>query len=207
MPIEERIKLWQSVRTKQMKPHFFLPEVPPSVRLTFEPLSYQNGHALFDIFKNDDNPHIDVRFKTKSEVDDYMASMLEYACFSRKRAAFDWLIRQKDTGAYIGVFHLHDMSTEVFGGANEKATIGYAIGKPFRNQGFASETVAHFSKYIFDNTDKIRLLVYTDKANIGSIKLMESLNWQRTDDKYVYSENYAYFELWKKDYAQNTEGV
>jgi RimJ/RimL family protein N-acetyltransferase len=200
MPIEERKKIWQEVRTKSMKQLFFLPEVTPSVRLVFEPLSYQNGMQLFDIFKNDDNQFVDERFKNEEEVEDYLASMLEYACFSTKRAAFDWLIKLETTGEYIGVFHLHDLSNQVFGSENRKASIGYAVGKAFRGHGFATETVAHFSDFIFKNSSIIKLLVYTEHDNLGSIRLMQTLNWQYTDEKYVYSDDYAYFELWKEGY-------
>ena len=201
MPIEERKEIWRTTRNGRVKQYFFLPDVPPSVRLTFEPLSYDNGMKLFDIFGKDDNPFVDERFKTVEEVEDYMACLLEYACFSAKRGAFDWLIKLKATGEYIGVFHLHDLSNQVFGSANRKATIGYAIGEAFRSKGFASETIAHFSDFIFENSIIIKLLVYTDQDNMGSIRLMESLNWQRTDEKYAYSVDYAYFELWKKGYA------
>ena len=200
MPIEERIKIWREARSPRMKQHFFLPIIPPSVRLAFEPLSYQNGIHLLEIFKNDDNPFVDERFKTVPELEDYLASMLEYAAFSSKRGAFDWLVKCDITGEYIGVCHLHDLSNQVFGSENRKATIGYAIGEKHRGKGFASEMVAHFSDFVFQNSIIIKLLVYTDKANFDSIRLMENLNWLRCDDKYVYSDTYAYFELWKEGY-------
>lgn len=195
MPIEERIKIWREARSPSMKQRFFFPSIPPSVRLVFEPLSYQNGLKLLEIFKNDENPFVDERFKSKPELVDYLASMLEYAAFSRKRAAFDWLVRCDTTGEYIGICHLHDLSNQVFGNENRKATIGYAIGEKHRGKGFASEMVAHFSNFIFQNSIIIKLLVYTHKDNTDSIRLMEKLNWLRCDEKYVYSDTYAYFEL------------
>lgn len=200
MPLEERKEIWRETRNGYDKQHFFLPEVPPSVRLTFEPLSYENGMKLLDIFEKEGNPFVDERFKSVEAVEDYMACLLEYARFSRKMTAFDWLIRLKTTGEYIGVFHLHDLSNQVFGSANRKATIGYAIGEAFRGNGFASETITHFSDFIFENSIIIKLLAYTEQANTPSARLMESLNWLQCDDKYVYSETYFYFELWKEGY-------
>lgn len=198
--IEESIKFWQEARTKTMQQHFFLPEVPPSVRIAFEPMTYENGMQLFEIFKNDTHLFVDARFKSESETADYVACMMEYARFSNKNAAFDWLLKSKTTGEYIGVFHLHDLSNQVFGSTNRKATIGYAIGETFRQQGFAHEAITHFSNFLFENSNKIKLLVYTDKENTASVRLMHSLNWQQTDDKYVYSDTYTYFELWKDGY-------
>ncbi len=200
MQLEESKTLWRQARTKTMQQHFFLPNVIPSVRLAFEPLTYENGLQLYEIFKNDAHPFVDERFKSEAEVADYVACMMEYARFSNKNAAFDWLIKLKSTGEYIGVFHLHDLSNQVFGSANRKATIGYAIGEQFRRQGFACEVITHFSNFLFENSNKIKLLVYTDKENTASICLMQSLNWQQNDDKYVYSDSYTYFELWKKGY-------
>jgi RimJ/RimL family protein N-acetyltransferase len=199
LPFEERQKLWSEARSPQMRQKFLLPNVPPSVRLDFEPLSYENGIKLWSIFKDDTNPFVDERFQTVEETADYVACMLEYAQFSRKRAAFDWLLKSKETGEYIGVFHLHDLSNEVFGGANQKATMGYAIGEKHRSQGFAKEAITHATKFLFENTNKIRLLIYSKKTNTNSIRLMESLNWQRNDAQYVYSEEYAYFEMVKNN--------
>lgn len=198
--MEESIKFWQEARTKTMQQHFFLPDVTPSVRIAFEPLSYENGGQLFAIFKNDAHPFVDERFKSETEAADYVACMMEYARFSNKNAAFDWLLKSKSTGEYIGVFHLHDLSNQVFGSANKKATIGYAIGERFRQQGLAHEAITHFSNFLFEHSNKIKLLVYTDKENTASVALMHSLNWQQTDDKYVYSDTYTYFELWKEGY-------
>lgn len=197
MPIEERKNLWREARSPQMKQHFFLPNVGPSVRLAFEPLSYENGTQLFEMFKDDDDAFIDERFKSIEETEDYIACMLEYAQFSGKRAAFDWLLKSRETGEYMGVFHLHDLSKEVFGSANKKASVGYAVAKKYRGQGFAREAIQHFTQFLFENSDKSKLLVYTSKKNINSIRLMQSLNWQQNDDKYVYSDEYSYFELLK----------
>lgn len=198
--IEESIRFWQEARTKTMQQHFFLSDVRPSVRIEFEPLTYENGMKLFKIFKNDTDSYVDERFKSERETEDYVACMMEYARFSNKNAAFDWLLKLKTTGEYIGVFHLHDLSNQVFGSANRKATIGYAIGEEFRRQGFIQEAITHFSNFLFENSNKIKLLVYTDKENTASVRLMHSLNWQQTDDKYVYSDTYTYFELWKDGY-------
>ena len=200
MLLEERIKNWREARTKQMQQHFFLPPIPPSIRLAYEPLSYENGLQLLSIFKEDTDPFVDERFKSEAEVEEYLAGMMEYMPYSHKNAAFDWLLRLKTTGEYIGVLHLHDLSNQVFGSANRKATIGYAIGERFRRQGFISEAIAHFSAFLFNNSNKIKLLVYTDKANTASVGLMHSLGWQHNDDKYVYSDTYTFFELWKEGY-------
>lgn len=200
MPLEESKIFWKEARTKSMQQHFFLPDIPPSVRLTFEPLTYENGLQLFDIFKNDPNPFVDERFKIQDEAEDYVSYMMEYTRFSIKNAAFDWLLRLNTTGEYMGVFHLHDLSNQVFGSANRKATIGYAVGEKFRRQGFVREAITHFSTFVFDNSNKIKLLVYTNRENEATIQLMHSLKWQQQDDKYVYSDKYAYFELWKEGY-------
>ncbi len=209
MLLEESKIFWREARTKTMQQHFFLPELPPSVRLVFEPLTYENGMQLFEIFENDTHPYVDERFKSQAEVADYVACMMEYARYSNTHAAFDWLIKLKATGAYVGVIHLHDLSNQMFGSANRKATMGYAIGEQFRRQGFVKESITHFSNFLFENSNKIKLLVYTDKENTASVALMQSLNWQQTDDKYVYSDTYTYFELWKKGYdsfvAQETK--
>ena len=200
MPLEESKVLWKEARTKSMQQHFFLREVPPSVNLVFEPLTYENGLQLFELFKNDADPFVDERFKSQDTVEDYLACMMEYARFSTKNAAFDWLLKSKTADEYIGVFHLHDLSNQVFGSANRKATIGYAIGEQFRRQGFVREAITHFSTFLFDNSNKIKLLVYTDIYNEASIRLIQSLNWREHTDKYVYSDQYAYFELWKDGY-------
>jgi hypothetical protein len=126
-PFEERQKLWSEARSPQMIQPFFLPKVGPSVYLDFEPLSYENGLQLWTLFKDDDNEFVDERFRSVEETADYVACMLEYARYSRRRAAFDWLLKSKETGEYVGVFHLHDLSNEVFGGANQKVSVGYAI--------------------------------------------------------------------------------
>ena len=200
MPLEASKTFWKEARTKAMQQHFFLPEIPPSVNLVFEPLNYENGLQLLSLFENDADPFVDERFKSQETVEDYVACMMEYARFSNKNAAFDWLLRSKTTGEYLGVFHLHDLSNQVFGSANRKATIGYAIGEKFRRQGYVREGITYFSNFVFENTNKIKFFVYTDIDNEASIRLMRSLDWQQQDEKYVYSEQYAYFELWKNGY-------
>ncbi len=191
--MQDKIAFYRSMRREEAKPFFEFPPLQPSVRLHYRPLDYDNYHILHELFAAEDNPFINLEFKEKERIGIYVVDLREFAKFSPKRGAFDWLIYQGDQP--IGVLHLFDLSRERANGKNKRCTIGFSIGKEFRRNGFASEAISHQVEYIFEHFQDIeRIIAYTFPNNEASIGVLRKLGFAPNSKDYLSTDRYSFFE-------------
>lgn len=124
------------------QPAFPYQALPPSARLTYELVDWNNVPDYLPLFAADPSPFVDARFKQRAALEAYAVSLFTDLRFSWKRGACDWLVRRTD-GQPLGVLHLYDLSHEVIGGQTPHCAVGYALAAPFRRQGYGSEALSH----------------------------------------------------------------
>lgn len=169
--LDEEFYTWFAEHHK--KPHFTFPEIPPAGDIVFEKLTGKNAAHLLDLFKNDDSPFVDERFKDADEAADYARYLTQCGAYSAKYGSADWLFRFKD-GKYIGVLHLYDLSLETFAQNHKRAWIGFATGEEFRRQGITTKIVRHFVQAVFDYYPVIDYVhAMTDKVNIATANFLK----------------------------------
>ncbi len=62
---------------------------------------------------------------------------------------------------------------------NGNCYIGYAINSKYWNQGFMSETISAFVKFIFENTALFKIYGHVCTQNKSSIKVLEKNNFKQ----------------------------
>lgn len=75
-------------------------------------------------------------------------------------------IRLKETGKLIGI-------VTTFSNNDGSVEIGYGIGSGYWNNGYATEAVSEFLKYLFDRYDTIYASYFT--GNLASKRVMEKV--------------------------------
>jgi RimJ/RimL family protein N-acetyltransferase len=136
------------------------------------------------------NPSYTIRAWEKN---DYV-SLAKYAnninVWNNVRDIFPYPYREEDAKLYIHSASskpfVEDMAIDIEGEAvgglgfvpktdveRLNAEIGYWIGEPFWNKGIMTRAVAEFVKYIFANTDIIRLFAPVYEYNPASMKVLE----------------------------------
>jgi len=58
------------------------------------------------------------------------------------------------------------------------AMLGYWIGEPFRNNGFATEAVSRITRYAFEELKLVRIYAKLFETNTGSIKVLEKTGFE-----------------------------
>lgn len=191
--MNDKIAFYRSMRRPEATPFFDFPILPPSKRLTYVPLEYHNYEVIHTLFQEDDNPFVNKEFKDKNRIGIYVVDLKEFARYSPKKGAYDWLLYEQDTP--IGILHLYDFTQEKIDGKYKRCTIGFAIAKPFRRQGFAAEAIAQGVDYIFQHFKKIeRVLAYTYPHNTASIKLLTKLGFRVNRVDYLPQGQYTFLE-------------
>lgn len=191
--MQDKIAFYRSMRRKEAKPFFEFPVLPPSLRLKYVPLDYSNYHTLHELFGEDDNRFVNVEFKEKERIGIYVVDLREFAKYSPKRGAFDWLIYLDDQA--VGVIHLYDLTREKRDDKYKRCTIGFSIAKAYRRNGFASEAIHHLTTYVFEHfADIDKVIAYTFPDNIASIGVLQKLGFAPNSSDYLFSERYSFFE-------------
>jgi RimJ/RimL family protein N-acetyltransferase len=171
-------------KSERVTLHVF-PNLDDSERLCFEKLHDKNFSILVDLFSNDTSPFIDKRFKNLTEAKKYCTEILN-SLYSGKYGGCDFLIKEKNTGLYLGVLHLFDYSLETYSDVPDRCTIGFAIAKEFRRKYYATEAVNHLIKYAQLNHKKSKFLAYTHIENIPANHFLVSLNMVLSNEDYYY---------------------
>lgn len=195
--MQEKIDFYRSMRRPEAVPFFNFPAISPSQRLTYIPLGYENFEVLFDLFKADDNRFVNPEFKDKERIGIYVVGLKEFAKYSPKRGAHDWILYHQE--APIGVLHLYDFSKEKRDGKHQKCTIGFAIAKPYRRLGFGAEAIAQGINYIFSNFESVNcIMAYTYLDNEASIGILTKLGFLPNTSDYAHHSRYAFFEKFRQ---------
>lgn len=105
---------------------------------------------------------------TQKDAEEYITSMLE--ADKTKTFAFAVTVNDKAVGS-IGVFRCDNIHFRT-------AEMGYYIGETYWGCGLGTSAVIQVSKYIFDNTDIIRIFAEPFAYNIPSCRVLEKAGFQ-----------------------------
>lgn len=104
---------------------------------------------------------------TKNDAEEYITSML--AADKTKTFAFAITVDDKVVGS-IGVFRCDNIHFRT-------AEMGYYIGEPYWGRGLGTSAVRQVCKYIFENTDIIRIFAEPFSYNIASCRVLEKVGF------------------------------
>ena len=105
---------------------------------------------------------------TEEDAEAYITAML--AADKDKTFAFAITLDDKVIGS-IGVFRCDNIHYRT-------AELGYYIGEPYWGKGIMTSAVKQICKYIFYNTDIIRIFAEPFSYNIGSCRVLEKAGFQ-----------------------------
>ena len=178
-------------------PYFTFPDIPPFETFTFEKLSLANFEQLYLLFKDDDSPFTDERFKHYETAQQYAGDLEEYGASSPKHGGQDWFFKQGDV--YLGILHLYDLSLETFAENNKRCWIGFAIKPSMRRKGITRKMVHYFIHYIFSFYPLIDYIhAMTWKENEPSQAFLLSAGFQY-DAAERLSDKYSFYVLLRKE--------
>lgn len=199
--LADRIAGFRTRRPADAQPAFQFPSLPASERLHFAPVDYQNYQLLYQLFHQDNWPFINKYFKDEQRLDEYVVILMEWAKYSAKYGACDWIIYRSADQLPIGVLHVYDLSREGQGKHDHRCTIGFAIQRRFRRQGYAREAVLSLLQYIFTHFHFDTVLAYTALRNAPTLQMLEKLHFRRRTEHYDNTEHFAFFEMQREDLA------
>lgn len=105
---------------------------------------------------------------TADNAEEYIVSMLS----ADKTKTFAFAITVNDIAiGSIGVFRCGNIHSRT-------AEMGYYVGEPYWGKGFATSAVKQTCKYIFDNTDIIRIFAEPFAYNTASCHVLEKAGFQ-----------------------------
>ena len=105
---------------------------------------------------------------TVDDAEEYIVSMLS----ADKTKTFAFAITVNDIAiGSIGVFRCGNIHSRT-------AEMGYYVGEPYWGKGFATSAVKQTCKYIFDNTDIIRIFAEPFAYNTASCHVLEKAGFQ-----------------------------
>lgn len=85
-----------------------------------------------------------------------------------------WAIADKASNELIGALTFFSIS-----GLHARAEVGYSLLSNLQGRGLGNEALSTALKYGFETLNLFRIEADVDPRNIGSIKLLEKLNFQR----------------------------
>lgn len=105
---------------------------------------------------------------TEQDAEDYIRAMLS----SDKNSTFAFAITLNDKViGSIGVFRQDNIHSRT-------AEMGYYIGEPYWGNGYMTSAIKQVCKYVFDNSDIIRIYAEPFIHNIASCRALEKAGFQ-----------------------------
>ena len=92
----------------------------------------------------------------------------------RRRTSLKWGVAELQTDRIIGTVTLFNLNFD-----NKRAEIGYGLDNAYWRQGYVSEALDALLSYAFDELQLHRLEADVDPRNVGSIRTLEKLGFQR----------------------------
>jgi ribosomal-protein-alanine N-acetyltransferase len=92
----------------------------------------------------------------------------------RRRASMKWGIAELGTDELIGTATLFNLNLD-----NRRAEIGYGLDRAYWRQGYMLEALQALLSYAFNVLELHRLEADVDPRNVGSIRTLEKLGFQR----------------------------
>lgn len=92
----------------------------------------------------------------------------------RRRSAMKWGVAESGTDRVIGTVTLFNLNLD-----NRRAEIGYGLDRDFWRKGYMNEALQALLSFAFNVLDLHRLEADVDPRNVGSIRSLEKLGFQR----------------------------
>ncbi|NLX64380.1 MAG: GNAT family N-acetyltransferase [Clostridiaceae bacterium] len=105
---------------------------------------------------------------TEKDAEEYILSVL--SSDKSKTFAFAITLDDKVIGS-IGVFRCENIHSRT-------AEMGYYIGEPYWGNGYATSAVRQTCKYVFENSDIIRIFATPFAHNVGSCRVLEKAGFR-----------------------------
>ncbi|MDP6451836.1 MAG: GNAT family N-acetyltransferase [SAR202 cluster bacterium] len=105
---------------------------------------------------------------------------------------FQCAIEIKSTGEMIGDLGMLTMADDP-----RQVTLGYTLSRDHQGNGYATEAVLRWLRYVFDDLEKHRLIAVTDCLNTPSFALMERVGMRREAH---YLQNIWFKGAWGDEY-------
>jgi len=173
------------------KKFFDFPAIETFGDFSFEKLGRINFQQLYLMFKADDSPFTDPRFKTYAGAEEYAGYLEDHGAYLPKHGSQDWLFLWKKN--YAGILHLYDRSLETFAQNNQRCWIGFATNPRFRNIGLTKEVLHYFIQYIFNHYSVINYIhAMTMPENLPSQKLLAAVGFKQDFTERVSKEHKFY---------------
>ncbi len=144
-----------------------------TARLELRALAHEDVAQLFDVFSDPEVMRYwsTVPMRSASEAEAMVAvSRDQFAAGTGIR----WAVCRRDDARVMGTLSLFHFDEQ-----NDRAEIGYALGRAFWNRGFMHEALAALAAFAFGAMDLRRLEADTDPRNAASIRALARLGFER----------------------------
>lgn len=151
------------------------PEFPrlQTPRLDLRAPELRDAADLFEVFRD---PEV-MRYWSSppmQSVADGEALVIRNQGYNSDGSGYGWVICRREDGRVMGtlsLFHFHEQ--------NDRAEIGYALGRSFWGQGCMHEALTALVEFAFGDMGLRRLEADTDPRNAASIRALERLGFLR----------------------------
>ena len=150
-----------------------IPEMETGIE--FRTLNFHNQKHFLELFKKDEDPWVEKRFKNAKSVYEYVCMSRIIMPYSFKRGGQDWLVYQKEK--CIGILHAFNFSKESGEFTQRRCSIGYAFGQSVRGSGIPQKVVQHLQHYLFTKWNMLYLTASVKRKNIRSIRFLKGLGY------------------------------
>jgi RimJ/RimL family protein N-acetyltransferase len=129
--------------------------------------------ALFELFSN---PEVTRYWIWSAYTEVVQAEKLLRESHERfaERSLFVWGLARREDDRVVGTCTLAQLS-----GTHRRATLGYALNAAYWGQGYGREAANRVVEFGFTTLELHRLESDVDPRNVGSIKVLEGLGFQR----------------------------
>jgi RimJ/RimL family protein N-acetyltransferase len=142
-------------------------------RVRLRELTDDDIDALYSIFSN---PQVMRYWSTSPFTDreDAVALLCEIRENFARRNYLKWGVALTSDNSVIGTATLFNLNLE-----QQRAEVGYALAREQWGKGLMNEALRRLLQYAFDELELRRLEADVDPRNLGSIKSLERLGFQR----------------------------
>jgi len=142
-------------------------------RLDLRAPQLRDASDLFEVFRD---PEV-MRYWSSppmQSVADGEALVTRNLGYNSDGSGYGWVIERREDARVIGTLALFHFSEQ-----NNRAEIGYALGRAFWGAGYMHEALTALIEFAFGDMDLRRLEADTDPRNAASIRALERLGFAR----------------------------
>jgi ribosomal-protein-alanine N-acetyltransferase len=118
---------------------------------------------------------------------------------------YAWAIERREDARVIGTLSLHRLDEQ-----NERAEVGYLLGRAYWGRGYMQEALGALLQYAFEELEVRRIEADTDPRNQGSVRTLERAGFTREGllrERWVVAgeiSDTAFFGLLRREWRERT---